>query len=226
MSATRTLHFYLDFISSNAYLAWEALRRRPDADGLRLEPVPVLFAGLLEAHGTLGPAEIPAKRNWMLRNTLRKARLLGVPLEPPQHHPFNPLLSLRVASLPGPLPERQELVSGLFRAVWAQGLHVSEPEVVARVATEVGLDGPARVAEAQRPAAKERLRAQTDAAIAAGVFGVPSMIVDGELFWGYDDLPYLEALLEGRDALDPAALERWRARTVAPSAQRRQMRGG
>ncbi len=203
------IRFHLDYLSSNAYLAWEALPAIAARNGRAIEAVPVLFAGLLGAYGQLGPAEVPPKVAWMFKNNLRKASLLGLPLHRPAFHPFNPLLALRVSSLPMDEGSRARLVTGLMRAVWAESRHVSEPDVVADVASAAGLDGAALVAAANEPEAKARLRRQTDDAIAAGVFGVPTMIVDGELFWGYDDFPYLERFLAGRDSLDPASLAEW-----------------
>jgi 2-hydroxychromene-2-carboxylate isomerase len=146
-----------------------------------------------------------------------------VPLEPPAFHPFNPLLSLRVSSLPVAEEERRTLVDRLFKAVWAERRHVSEPDVVAEVASAVGLDGPRIVAEAQAPETKARLRQQTEQAVAQGVFGVPAMTVGDELFWGYDDLPYLEHLLAGTDPLVDRALPE-RTDPPRPSAVRRQFR--
>jgi 2-hydroxychromene-2-carboxylate isomerase len=219
------ISFYLDYISSNAYLAWTqiaALAARHDA---ALEPIPVLFAGLLEAHGQLGPAEVPAKSLWMFKNNLRKAALLGVPLNPPAFHPFNPLLALRVSSLALDAQRRADVITALFEAVWVRGLHVSEPSVVASIADALGLDGARLVADAQRDETKTRLRRQTDDAIARGVFGVPSMLVGDELFWGYDDFPYLERRLAGTD---PLASFTWPRDATAPqpSAMRRRFRAG
>lgn len=224
-AAPRTLRFSFDYLSSNAWLAWTQLPRLAAQYDVAIEPVPVLFAGLLEAHGQLGPAEIPAKIRWMVRNNLRKAALLGVPLRPPVHHPFNPLLALRASSLPLEASRRTALVEGLFRAVWVDVLHVSEPDVVVRVADAAGLDGAALVADAQTAEAKARLRRQTDDAIARGVFGVPSMEVGGELFWGYDDFPQLERFLADRDPLDPREAARWTG-APRPSAVRRGARSG
>jgi 2-hydroxychromene-2-carboxylate isomerase len=215
-----TLRFYFDYISSNAYLAWKDLPRLVARYGLTVEPVPVLFAGLLNAHGTVGPAETPAKGLWMAKNNLRKAVRLGVPLNPPAFHPFNPLLSLRVSSLPLETAARTALIGALFDAVWARRLHVSEPEVVARLADEIGLAGRDLVAQAGSAESKARLRKQTDDAIGRGVFGVPSMEVGNEVFWGYDDFPYLEDFLAGKDALDPKAWEEW-FEAPQPSAVRR-----
>lgn len=220
------LRFYFDYLSSNAYLAWTQIHDLAARHARTVESVPVLFAGLLQAHGQLGPAEVPPKVRWMSLNVIRKAAALGVPLHPPAHHPWNPLLSLRVSSFPLPEEPRRRLIDGLFRAAWVNGLHLSEPEVVARIAQEAGLDGRAAVADAQRPEAKARLRRLTDVAIAEGVFGVPTVIVDGELFWGFDDFPWLERFLAGTDPLRPEMLAEWTGSPVTPSAERpREKRG-
>ena len=215
-----TIRFYFDYISPNAYLAWTQLPRVGERHGYAIEPVPVLFAGLLEASRQLGPAEIPPKIRWMSRNNLRKAALLGVPLNPPAFHPFNPLLALRVSSLPLAASERQALIGVFFEAVWVRALHVSDPVVVARLVDEIGLGGSTLVTEAERAECKTRLREQTDGAISRGVFGVPTMEVGGELFWGYDDFPFLELFLAGNDPLDPTEWQKWAA-APRPSAVRR-----
>jgi 2-hydroxychromene-2-carboxylate isomerase len=218
-----TIRFSFDYISSNAYIAWTQLPALAAKYGYTLDPVPVLFAGLLEAHGQLGPAEVPMKALWMAKNTLRKAARLRIPLNPPAFHPFNPLLALRASSLPLDPADRARLIDALFEAVWVRGLHVSDPAVVHDVADEIGLDGARVVAEAQAPDAKTRLRKQTEEAVGRGVFGVPSMEVGGELFWGYDDFPYLERYLAGRDLLDPDEWAKWFA-APQPSAMRRRFR--
>jgi 2-hydroxychromene-2-carboxylate isomerase len=220
----RTLRFYFDYVSPNAYLAWTQIHALAERHGVAVEPVAVLFAGLLEAHGQLGPAEVPAKIAWMSKNNLRKAARLGVKLSPPAFHPFNPLLALRASSLPLDASARRALVDALFRAVWVRALHVSDPAVVEQIAAEIGLDGAALVADAARPEAKERVRTRTAAAIARGVFGVPTMEVADELFWGYDDFPQLELFLAGNDPLDANEWSRWaiapRASAVRPRRRR------
>jgi 2-hydroxychromene-2-carboxylate isomerase len=216
------LRFYFDYISSNAYLAWTQIHPLAERFGRKVEPVPVLFAALLERYGQLGPAEVRPKAWWMARNNLRKAAALGLPLNPPAHHPFNPLLALRVSSLALREATRHKLIDSLFRAVWVDGLHVSEPEVVMKLAEDLGLPARPLLEEAEKQTTKDLLRRETDAALAAGVFGVPTVIVDGELFWGYDDFPWLERYLAGQDPLDPRALEVWTARPTTPSAMRKQ----
>jgi len=223
-SERSAIRFYFDYVSPNAYLAWTQLPSIAGRFERIVEPVPILFAGLLEAHGQLGPAEVPPKIRWMTMNNLRKATLLGVELNPPAFHPFNPLLALRVSSLPLETATRQAMIDALFRAVWVRGLHVSEPGVVAEIADEVGLAGAEIVAEAQHPASKARVREQTDAAIARGVFGVPTIEVGDELFWGFDDLPHLERFLAGDDPLDATSWQRWAGGVRASSVRTRNRR--
>ncbi len=90
--AARVIRFYFDYISPNAYLAWTQLPALAERNGCRIEPMPVLFAGLLEAHRQLGPAEVAPKMRWMWKNIARKAAMIGVQLNAPAFHPFNPLL--------------------------------------------------------------------------------------------------------------------------------------
>ena len=215
------LRFFFDFISNNAYLAWTQLERIEETYGLEVEPVPVLFAGLLGAHGQLGPAEVPPKARWMSRNVMRKAAILGVPINPPAHHPYNPLPSLRICCLDLEREDRWQLIDGLFRALWVESRHLAEAEIVASVADAAGLDGDALVLQTRDPVVKEKLRRQTGEAVALGVFGVPTMIVKEELFFGYDDFPYMEMVLAGEDPLSPETLKKWRSANVTPSAVRR-----
>ena len=219
----RTIRFYFDYESPNAYLAWKELAKLAAKHGCAIEIFPVLYAALLDAHGQLGPGEVPAKGTWMMTNVLRKAAMLGLPMNPPPFFPFNPLLGLRMSLLPLESQQRRALIDALFDAVWVRALHVSEPEVVERVANEIGLPGSALIQQAQSPDIKKMLREQTDAAISRGVFGVPTMEVDGQIFWGYDDFPFLDLYLAGKDPLDPADRQKWRLGS-RPSSVRRQFR--
>ena len=218
--STGAISFLFDYISPNAYLAWDRIEALATHHGRVVEPVPVLFAGLLNAHGLVGPAEVRVKWAWMLRDILRKAQRLDIPLEPPASHPFNSLLPLRVTSLPMDSDTRRRLVGALFRAIWAGGLNASDPAAVARIVSGTGLDGPRAVENAVTDATKRLLRRQTEAAVEQGVFGVPTMLVDGELFWGFDDFEPIDRMLSGDEPpLDTALLERWSS--VTQSADRR-----
>ncbi len=150
----RTLRFVFDYESPNAYFAWTQLPRLEESFGVSLDLCPVLYAGLLDAHGHVGPGEIPAKGRWMSKDLLRKSVALGVPLNPPAFMPFNPLLALRVTLLDFDEKMRRALIQALFEAVWVRSLHVSEPAVVVGVLDELGLPGAALVEGAQAPEIK------------------------------------------------------------------------
>jgi 2-hydroxychromene-2-carboxylate isomerase len=203
------LGFSFDFISPYAYLGWHLGRRVAERRGVAFEPRPVLFAALLNAYGHKGPAEIPPKRRYVAKNVLRLAHDARVRILPPPSHPFRPLLALRLASLPLPPERRSQLIDRLFAAAWGGGPGLESPPEVARVLVEAGFDGPALVAQAGSPEAKDSLRRSTDAALAEGVFGVPTFHVGQELFWGVDALPHAERALLGQDPVDPEWVARW-----------------
>lgn len=215
------LYFFFDYISHNAWLAWQRTAKLAAQHDLIFEPVPVLFAGLLKAHGQIGPGEVPAKLRWMTWNVLRKSRQHGIPFAPPDTHPFNPLVPLRASCCDLPRAQKFDLITRLFSATWAESRAVSEPDVVSAVITEAGLNTDLLMMETYTDDVKARLRDNTDAAIAAGVFGVPTMMVRGELFWGFDDLENLENFLSGADPIgaDRESYADWFK--LRPSAQRR-----
>ena len=218
-----TIRFFFDFISPYAYLAYPEVRAVASRTGARLELRPTLFAALLDAHGNKGPAEIPAKREYVFKHVSRLAHAAGRPLQPPPAHPFNPLLALRLAGLPMPDPEREALVERLYDMTWGGGSGVTEPADLVDAANALGLDGAALVEAAASPAAKATLRATTQAAVDRGVFGVPTMLYGDELFWGLDAVPHLERFIRGEDPLDADALGRWRdlpAGAVRPGSRR------
>jgi 2-hydroxychromene-2-carboxylate isomerase len=205
------VRFYFDYISPYAYVAWTQIHTIAARHGRTVAPIPVLFAALLNHHGQKGPAEIPAKRIYTFKDAYRKAHRYGLPpLEAPPSHPFNPLLALRVSTLPLDLEVQRRIIDAFYAATWAGGGGVETPEAVSRILSGLGLDAPALLEQAESLPNKAALRAQTEAAIKEQVFGVPTMIADGELFWGVDALPSLEDRLLGQDPVPPGVGERWR----------------
>jgi 2-hydroxychromene-2-carboxylate isomerase len=168
-----------DVISPFAYLAFGQLARLPAS--VELEFVPVLFAGMLEHFGQLGPAEIPSKRRATYRFVLWRARRMGVPLRMPPAHPFNPLAALRLIIAAG---SDARAVGTVLEAVFRYGRDVADRAVIAELAATLGVADPE--AALSEPRVKERLRANTDWAIGRGVFGVPTLVIGEEFFWGHD----------------------------------------
>lgn len=185
--------FHLDFISPYAYLAFEHLPKALKGLSYMVTHKPVLFGALLKHNGQLGPAEIPGKREWTYRQVAWLAHQHGLVLQMPATHPFNPLTLLRmaVASDARGLPNRYTCET-IFRHVWQGGQDPNDPARLATLAEQLP-----READPAGDEVKARLKAHTEAALAAGVFGVPTFEVDGKFFWGQDALPMLRAYLEG-----------------------------
>ena len=185
--------FYLDFISPYAYLAFETLPEALMGQSYSVSYKPVLFAALLKHHGQRGPAEIVGKREWTYRQVLWQARQLGVDLQLPMQHPFNPirLLRLALACSDAGLPNRY-VCERIFRHVWQGGADAADADRLQVLTEQLA---PKR--DVNDELAKIQLRVNTDDAIAKGVFGVPTFEVDGKLFWGLDALPMIKAYLDG-----------------------------
>jgi 2-hydroxychromene-2-carboxylate isomerase len=184
--------FYFDVISPYAYLAFERLPEALQGLNYHVTYQPVLFAGLLKHHGQLGPAEIESKRSWTYRQVQWLAHELGVEMQLPATHPFKPLglLRLAVASNAEGLPNRY-VTEKLFHHVWHGG---QDAEDLHRFQMLVDLLKPAL--NPNGPEVRELLKAHTEIAIGKGVFGVPTLEVDGKLFFGLDALPMLAAYLK------------------------------
>ncbi len=212
----KAIDFYFDPISPYAYLAFERLPQVLEGCTYAVNYRPVLFAGLLNHWGQKGPAEIAPKRAWTMRQVAWLAHRHGIAMQRPAVHPFNPLALLRllVASAPeGGTPNRHA-VEQVFRHVWASGADANDPE---RLQALHELLQPRQ--DPQAEAVKQALRAGTEAAVARGVFGVPTIAVDERLFWGVDALEMVAACLQGDPWFDPEPWEALAAPT--PGVQRR-----
>lgn len=217
MDASPAVTFYFDPVSPYAWLAANATKPI-EAAGAQIVFQPVLFAALLNAHGNVGPAEIPAKRAYIFRDVMREAAGAGLAFKGPPGHPFNPLQALRMCLALTRQDERRRFALAVMDACWQRGEDVSDAAVLLRLATGCGLSGPVLQGAAQQPAIKMQLAADTEKAIADGVFGVPTFRVGNELFWGGDRIDALIRHLEG-NRIDEQALAGFLAR--APLAQRK-----
>lgn len=189
-----TLRWYFDFVSPYSYLHWQKLKQL--SRFAQIQTVPIAFGAVLHHLGNLGPAEIPAKRRFMYRQLLWTAQAEGTPLRFPPGHPFNPLPALRLCLAAG---ASVQAVDVLFDWIWRDGNAADSAEALREPAARLGIDDVASaIAD---PAVKEQLRRNTEAAIAAGVFGVPTLSIGDELFWGNDAHPLMAAVLDDPDLL-------------------------
>lgn len=197
----KSIDWYFDFISPFAYLQHEQLGRLPPDVVVNFRPV--LFGVLLDHWSAKGPAEIPPKRRFTFRHVQWQAGQLGIALRFPPRHPCNPLPPLRLAIALGCA---RDAVATIFRFIWAEGMDLDNPQAWRELAARLGVkDADALIGT---PEVKAGLRSSCGAAIAAGVFGVPTSIVDGELFWGADATQMLVDYLARPESLDTPEMRR------------------
>ncbi len=184
-------------------MAMEQRHRLPRSTKIKF--IPVLFAGLLKHWEHKGPAEIPTKRRFTYRHAHWLANKQGIPLKMPPAHPFNPIAVLRLSIA---LDNNVDAIEKIFRFIWREGRRPDDAEGWHDLTQALGLEeSDARVGA---PAVKEELRNNGNSALEKGVFGVPSFVVDDELFWGLDALDFLVDYLN-----DPSVLHNDEMRRIS-----------
>jgi 2-hydroxychromene-2-carboxylate isomerase len=205
--------WYFDFISPFSYLQLaQVMQWRARFEIL---PMPIAFGAVLRQTGTLGPAEVPGKREFTYRFVQWQAERGGVALRVTPAQPVNPLAALRLCVAAG---ASWESVQAIFAHVWRDGRAGTTAAELAEVASALGIaDAEAAISA---PAVRQRLTDNTTAAIAAGVFGVPTLRVGAELFWGNDATPMVEDWLADHDRFATPEYERIAALPVGVERRR------
>ena len=191
--------WYFDFISPYSYFGLQSLHRLPP----RVVPImrPVLFAGLLNHWGQKGPAEIAPKRLWTYRSCVWLAAREGWPFRLPAKHPFNSLPFLRLAIAADCRPEA---IRTIFDRLLTRGDDPADPQLIAELCERLGV-APERIGAQD---VKDSLRSETERAAARGVFGVPTLAIGSDLFWGSDALDFALAALEDPGLLTTDEMQR------------------
>ena len=208
----RQADWFFDVISPYAYLQFRQLHRLPDDVEMRFRPV--LFAGLLNHWGQLGPAEIEAKKRHTFLLTRWRAQKLGLPFKAPPRHPFNPLTLLRLAIALG---SDSAAIGVIFNHIWADGQDGQDPDSLARLAEKLGIDDLAAVTS--DAAVKDQLRLNTEAAVSNGVYGVPTFLIGDQIFWGDDMFELMLEWLNGSPFM--AEPESQRIMALPPASERK-----
>jgi 2-hydroxychromene-2-carboxylate isomerase len=198
MTTPAPLRFHFDFSSPYSYLASEKIDALAEKRGRQVQWRPVLLGAIAKALGTVTLTSQPGQGAYSVRDFARSARYLGIPYVQPAEFPISTVAAARAYYwLHGQdCAMARRFAHEVFRTYFGAGRNVSDATTVLTLAEKVGADRTATEAGMNDPAVKERLRAETDAALAAGVFGVPWIVVDNEPFWGADRLPQLERWLE------------------------------
>ena len=196
---SRTVEFFFDVGSPTAYLAYTRLPALAAACGAQVTWRPMLLGGVFKATGNASPVSVPAKGRWMNDDLQRWARRYGVPLVFNPHFPINTLSLMRGAvGLQMREPEQfLRYLDVVFAAMWREPRNLGDAEVLAQVLRDGGFD-PAHIAAlAAEPEVKAQLVANTEEAVARGVFGAPTFFVGEEMFWGQDRLDFVAEALAG-----------------------------
>lgn len=210
----KKIRWYFDFISPFAYLQFKQLEsillKRNDFE---LEFVPILFAGLLNHNDNKGPAEIPSKRLMTYRFCHWYAERHNIPFNMPAAHPFNPLPFLRLAIA---TDCDQNTIAKLFRHIWVDSETNTDFFSLDALRQLPNLEQAADLVS--EPWVKSKLKSNTEDAIQGGVFGVPTIAIDGQLFWGVD---MTEMAFEFLDHSDRLRSDEYQRIEQLPIAQRR-----
>jgi len=190
--------FLFDFGSPNAYFVHKVLPAVEARSGARFDYVPVLLGGLFKLSGNRSPMETYAgvanRRTYDMLEIERFVAKHGLDrfrMNP--HFPVNTLQIMRGAIAAERLGCKAPYIDAMFAAMWERGLDMAQPDVIAGVLAEAGLDVAAIVAGSQDADVKAKLMANTQAAFAQGAFGAPTLFVGSEMFFGKDRLAEVEA---------------------------------
>ncbi len=204
-SRAAAIRFYFDFSCPYAYLGSRHLDRIEAQAGRDVVLRPFLLGGVFRAIGqvqNISATLSPPKKAHNRADLIRQAAWVGAPLRKPFRHPNRTVLALR-ALLCAPPTHHRPLMDALFAVYWQRGEDISDPAVVAAAVARVGLDPVPLMQAAQGEAVRAELRERTDEALAAGVFGAPAYVVDGELFWGADRVDMV--IRAAREGWNPVA---------------------
>ena len=193
--------WYFDFISPFAYLQLAQFPKLPNS--LEITPVPAVFGAILQHWGQLGPAEIPTKRRFVYRFFQWNADQLGISFTMPPMHPFNPIPALRLCTAAGAGIEHTRAV---FNLIYGKGIQPDSPEGIQLIGDALNISNPESAM--QDAVVKETLRANTAQATSDGVFGVPSFVINGEIFWGGDSTGMMLDFLENPELFETSEMKR------------------
>ena len=193
----KEIEFWFDVGSPAAYLAWTQLPQIAQQAGAAIAYRSFLLGGVFQATGNRSPMEVPAKGKYMQGDLERFARRYGVPFRHNPHFPINTLTLMRGA-LGLQMREPQKMrpyVDAVFRAIWVDAQDMNDPATVGAVLQQAGFDPKQLLALAADAEVKDKLKSETQQAVARGVFGAPTFFVGNEMYWGQDRLDFVKAAL-------------------------------
>lgn len=198
--SSKNIEFFFDFLSPYSYLAWTWLRDQ----SYEFTYTPVSIPSLISHFETKGPAQIKPKRNYLFKDLLRFTELHQIPFTTPKSLPFNSLYALRLALVEVAGVHQKEVIDAIFRAGWERGMDIGNDDELKRILMDQGLPVDELFLKMEDRQSRVHLKNNISKALSKDLFGVPTFLVDEEIFWGNDSIKYLEMYLSGSDPLDQA----------------------
>ncbi|RJF94533.1 2-hydroxychromene-2-carboxylate isomerase [Oleomonas cavernae] len=192
---THELEFLFDFGSPTTYLAHKRLPAVLARTPAKVTYVPILLGGVFKATGNQSPAMVPAKGMYMNKDLERFARRFGVTLNFNPYFPINTISLMRGAVSYLDTPRFMDYVDAIFDAMWLAPRNLGDPEVLNATLAQAGFDPADFAARINDGAVKQKLIANTQAAVERGTFGAPTFFVGEEMFFGQDRLDFVEEAL-------------------------------
>ena len=196
---TNKISFYFDYLSPWAYFAWQPIKALARKRGLTLELNPIPYPNLSASWQQRAVATLPPKREFIFKFAYRYAKKHGIPYNMPQPHPYKPYTSLRLSLAEVCGKRQQELVDLLFEACWVKGVDMGSDTALTEFLTANNFPGQKWVEQTKAASIKKTLIENTEKSINQGIFGVPTMVIDDELFWGNDQIEFINDYLNGKD---------------------------
>lgn len=187
--------FYFDYASPAGYLAYKRLPGIVERTGVPVNYRPILLGAVMKKTGNIPPFAIPSKDKWFFEDLARWAQRHGAPFRKNPFFPVNSLILMRAAIAMRRANRLLDYSDVVYKALWEDGKNLGDIEIVSEVLGAAGFDVPALFAASDDPEVKEELKNDTDAAVARGVFGVPTCFVNGEQHFGQDRLDFVEEAL-------------------------------
>jgi 2-hydroxychromene-2-carboxylate isomerase len=188
----RTLEFFFDYGSPASYLAYTQIPRIAERTGAQILYHPMLLGGVFKATGNHSPVDIAPKGVWMMADLARFAARYGVPYVRNPNFPINTLHLMRGAIAAENDGRLVPYSDAMFRAMWVDQRNMEDPIVIGTVLRAADFDPATMMAAIGTSGVKDRLRANTEEAVARGVFGAPTCFVGNEMFFGQDRLDFVE----------------------------------
>jgi 2-hydroxychromene-2-carboxylate isomerase len=191
----KNVDFYFDLSSPYSYLAATQIDKITTKHGAKLSWKPMVLGAVFKATGNVMPAQVAAKAKWMFDDLAHWSKHYGVPLKFTTHFPLNTIKPERLVIVADAQGKAAQLALAAFHALWVDDIDITQEAAMRDLCMAAGLDPVEALAAIETPPIKDRLRANTDEAIARGVFGAPTIFVGPHLFWGNDRLHFVDQML-------------------------------